>query len=1210
VEQMFNIQYKSVHIFIIIIFFLTCILRSVYGQEIIPAFPAAEGFGTETVGGRGGQVIEVTNLNDNGRGSLREAIETEGPRIVVFRVGGMIELQSGLLITHPYITIAGQTAPGDGITLKGYGENRIEATHDVIIRYLRFRGIGRENQDCLNILHGSYNVVIDHCSFSWGTDETISIIAKSHDVTVQWCIMSEGLDYNGKGSLVSTGAYNVSLHHNLYAHNGERNAKMKGNTAELDGHLAYYDYVNNVVYNWYGYAHSVAGCGKGNVIGNYFKPGINSGSYPERREIIRQQWEAGRQIYARDNIGATCPQGCESDWDGETFLWNGVEYEGGMISDMSGDLNPNGFGTRTDTPIPTPPVSTLPATLAFEKVLANSGAIFPFRDAVDERIVNDVKNGSGNIIMDPSEVGGWPVLNSGIPPTDTDHDGMPDDWETAIGLDINDPSDGLLDMDEDGYTNVEEYINGLLLLSDDIVPPNPPGNLYLESRTESFISFAWTAPEPTSDGDLAEFYVIKRDNVIIGSTKETRFTDSGLTKNTTYNYKVYSFDDDGNRNNSPAVADFTTTDDQTPPQVSSARGLSLNSIEVVFNEAIEKESAENINNYSINNGISINGASLQNDTRTVHLSTTLHTEGQSYSLTINNIFDRAPAPNMIAANTAVSYTAADLLPPNPPVNLVLESRTDATISLAWTAPEPASDGDVAVSYSIMRNGVAVGPTSEIRFSDSGLIKNTTYNYQVYSYDSRGNRSNSPATGDFTTTDDQTPPGVSSVQGLSFNRIEVIFNEAVEKESAENINNYSINNGISINSAYLQNDTRTVHLSTTLHTEGQSYSLTINNIVDRASAQNKITTNIIIPYTAADSWPPNPPEYLVLDSRTETSITLKWTAPGLASDGDLAVSYRIKRNNDTIGQTTETQFTDSGLTKNTTYTYRVYSYDIRDNRSNSAAIADFTTAEDITPPQVSSVRGLSLKTIEVMFSEEVEMESAENIDNYSIDGITITHAYLQNDNQTVHLRTTAHTEGQSYTLIINNILDRSPTSNMIAPDTKISYIAVDNLLVIISVDNEYEIHINGNKMGDGNNWSDAESYVFPLHFEKIVIAVKGIDLGGEAGLVACVEMNGKVLVSNETWNVTKTFQPFWTTNNFVDDSWSTATSYGELGDPNAMPWAGMPNGGVVHGLLNDKGAKWIWTDDYVNDDVAYFRYVIYLSDIIPPSPPQGVTVKIP
>jgi chitodextrinase len=361
----------------------------------------------------------------------------------------------------------------------------------------------------------------------------------------------------------------------------------------------------------------------------------------------------------------------------------------------------------------------------------------------------------------------------------------------------------------------------------------------------------------------------------------------------------------------------------------------------------------------------------------------------------------------------------------------------------------------------------------------------------------------------------------------------------------------------------------------------------------------------------DLLPPNSPENLGLESTTETSITISWTAPGPASDGDLATFYSIKRDNVVVESTNETRYDDTGLAKNTTYNYKVYSYDAEGNMNGLPAEADFTTTGDLTPPQVSSTRCLSLNTLEVIFNEGVETGSAENINNYSINnGISITHAFQQSDSRTVHLRTTTHTDGQSYNLIINNIIDRSPTQNMIAANTAISYNAVDNLLIIISADNEYELYVNGNKIGEGNNWWDAESYVFPLDFEKIVIGVKGIDIGGEASIVAYIEVAGKIIVTDESWKVSNTFQSLWETTDFVDDSWPKASSFGQLGAPDAMPWAGTPNGGIIQGLSTDKGINWIWTDDYVNDDEAYFRYVIAFSDMTPPSPPQGVTVKIP
>jgi len=194
-------------------------------QVLVPAFPGAEGFGAKSIGGRGGRVIEVTNLNDSGPGSFREALDASGPRIVVFRIGGTIELKSRIRITNSFLTIAGQTAPGGGISLKYDPEFLIgdwsAGTHDIIIRYVRFRHTANiDNQDAINILSGSHDIILDHISASWGTDETVSVITQSHDVTIQWSIISESIftkGGNNKGSLFSSGAYDISAHHNLYS---------------------------------------------------------------------------------------------------------------------------------------------------------------------------------------------------------------------------------------------------------------------------------------------------------------------------------------------------------------------------------------------------------------------------------------------------------------------------------------------------------------------------------------------------------------------------------------------------------------------------------------------------------------------------------------------------------------------------------------------------------------------------------------------------------------------------------------------------------------------------------------------------------------------------------------------------------------------------------------------------------------------------------
>ncbi len=244
----------------------------------IPAFPGAQGWGSTSLGGRGGIVIEVTNLNDAGIGSLREAINTKGARIIVFRVGGVIELQSELQIMEPFLYLAGQTAPGDGIVIKNFPISIF--THDIIIRGMRIR-IGDslpqkspDNRDCISIQKGSHHIVIDHCSLSWAIDENLSILDSGvHAITVQWCIISEGLyasihpkGFHSMGMLIGSGVSKTSVHHNLFAHNGGRNPMIAQN---MD-----HEFINNIIFDWK-FNSSLLEQGsqlKIDFIGNYYKP--------------------------------------------------------------------------------------------------------------------------------------------------------------------------------------------------------------------------------------------------------------------------------------------------------------------------------------------------------------------------------------------------------------------------------------------------------------------------------------------------------------------------------------------------------------------------------------------------------------------------------------------------------------------------------------------------------------------------------------------------------------------------------------------------------------------------------------------------------------------------------------------------------------------------------------------------------------------------
>lgn len=432
----------------------------------IPAFPGAEGAGGYTRGGRGGRIIEVTNLDDSGPGSLRAAIEAEGPRIVIFRISGIITLEKVLTISNPYITVAGQTAPGDGICIRG--QTTEINTHDVVLRYLRFRrGNIKDRNDAL----GGYpvgNIIVDHCSASWGLDENLSLyryMKKTPDgkakkmpaenITIQWCISSEALDLNNHAFGATWGGKNCSFHHNLFACNTGRNPSI--------GWGDHFDFRNNVLFNW---RHRTVDGGDAssmvNIVANYYKPGpaVNKGA--TRYRICRPQHldmhsEAQREgkWYVAENFVVGNPKVTSNNWDG------GVQFDD---AETEAEVKALIKKVRSTTPVPAVPITQQSAEQAYILVLTQAGATLPRRDPVDVRIINIVLEGKptykNGIIDIPSDVGGWPEYKSAPAPIDSDHDGMPDSWEKKFGLKWSNPADGSKDADSDGYTNVEEWLNG------------------------------------------------------------------------------------------------------------------------------------------------------------------------------------------------------------------------------------------------------------------------------------------------------------------------------------------------------------------------------------------------------------------------------------------------------------------------------------------------------------------------------------------------------------------------------------------------------------------------------------------------------------------------------------------------------------------------------------------------------------------------------
>jgi len=438
--------------------------------EGIPAFPGAWGGGMFTTGGRGGRVIDVTTLSDSGPGSLRAAIQEQGPRIIVFRVAGIIRLTSDIDIENPDITIAGQSAPGDGVCLAGNSLNI--NTRNVILRHVRVRRGRPEGGQGSDNIGGNpqEQIIVDHCSTSWGMDENLSLYRYMKplpgggtvklpvaNLTVQWCISSEALNAGNHAFGGTWGGRDATFHHNLFACNTGRNPSI--------GMSGEFDYRNNVIFNW---RHRTMDGGDEtsllNVINNYYKPGPATNENMrstiariEQRNMYSpgRQWEAGNwypktqgrpgKWYVAGNIVEGFPDVTAENWKG-----------------MQGPEET----ARVNTPFEGWPVKQETAMEAFQSVLTKAGATLPRRDAVDARIIEVVRTGkvtTGNgIINDPKEVGGYPdySFSSSDVPVDTDHDGMPDEWEKKHELDPTGASDGSTDLDQDGYTNVEEYLNG------------------------------------------------------------------------------------------------------------------------------------------------------------------------------------------------------------------------------------------------------------------------------------------------------------------------------------------------------------------------------------------------------------------------------------------------------------------------------------------------------------------------------------------------------------------------------------------------------------------------------------------------------------------------------------------------------------------------------------------------------------------------------
>ncbi|MDR6881854.1 Ig-like domain-containing protein [Bacillus sp. 3255] len=406
----------------------------------IPSFPGSEGGGMYTSGGRGYDVYEVTNLNDSGPGSLRDAISADN-RMVVFRVSGTIQLASSLSFANrKNITVAGQTAPGDGICIAGYNTD-VSNAYNIIIRYLRFRpgaaNIASE-PDSLGG-RGSNYVMVDHVSAGWSTDESLSFY-ENNNMTIQWSLISESLTLSGhyKGKHGYGGIWGgnaTSFHHNLFSTHTSRMARVGNGTTPGIVTIA-----NNVIYNW-GFNNMYGGTAglSTNVINNYYKPGPSTFSSVKGRIVNPSDGE----FHVKGNFMVGNPTASADNS-------KGIQDQSATAQISSTPFTDSGYTL----------LQVEDAQVAYEKVIRQVGAILPKRDAVDARVIQDVIGGTGRIINREYEVGGYPELKTGAVPADTDHDGMPDAWEDAHSLNKNDASDGKA-ITASGYSHLEVYLNSL-----------------------------------------------------------------------------------------------------------------------------------------------------------------------------------------------------------------------------------------------------------------------------------------------------------------------------------------------------------------------------------------------------------------------------------------------------------------------------------------------------------------------------------------------------------------------------------------------------------------------------------------------------------------------------------------------------------------------------------------------------------------------------
>ncbi|MDO5447684.1 MAG: DNRLRE domain-containing protein, partial [Prevotellaceae bacterium] len=477
------------------------------GADRLPAFPEAKGWGRYAEGGRTGKVYHVTNLNDSGTGSLRDAVSSPN-RIVVFDVAGVIRISSRIVFSHN-LYVAGQTAPGEGITVYGDGVS-FSGANNTIVRYMRFRmgAVGTKDKDCAGVANGT-NMIFDHCSFSWGLDETFSINSDGNgdlrNFTLSNCIFGQGLMSHSAGGLMQGDS--ITLYRNFYCDNNTRNNKVKGIN----------QYVNNVVYNWNNGAYIMGGDSEGqsfcNIVGNLF---INGPA-------------GGGNAFSTGNTNFHC------------YLEDNIQD-----SNRDGKFNPsavtnNAGADVVSTPYPYPALEAWKANTLIDNLIPNVGASLPYRDLADCYMVEEVMSmgTKGALIANEKNLpigapDSWKMW-AGNKRVDTDGDGMPDEWEKANGTDPS--TDDAMAISTTGYTNIENYINSITADDRDFFLRAPMLLTQTDATTTS-ISVSWSDYTANEDG-----FVIEANGKEVARTGKnvTAFIIEGLIPDASYSIRIRAF---------------------------------------------------------------------------------------------------------------------------------------------------------------------------------------------------------------------------------------------------------------------------------------------------------------------------------------------------------------------------------------------------------------------------------------------------------------------------------------------------------------------------------------------------------------------------------------------------------------------------------------------------------------------------------------------